>query len=74
MPVPHSNEQKALLRELAMNPIWTSILADIDAMCARPRYKLTGDKSHDDKVAEMIYRSAVDDTLEKVLLYLGYDR
>lgn len=69
----HSNEQKALLRELSMNPVWGSLLRDIEAMNSVPRYKRGGDKSAEEKQAEWIYRSGMDAAIEKVLRYLGYD-
>ena len=69
----HSNEQKALLLELQMNPVWASLLRDIKTMGGVPRYKPGGDKTPDDKNAEWQYRSGIDAGIEKVLRYLGYD-
>ena len=69
----HSNEQKALLRELSMNPVWGSMLRDIEAMGGVPRYQRRGDKSAEEKQADWIYKSGMDAAIEKVLRYLGYD-
>ena len=69
-----SNEQKALLKELSMNPIWGSILLELDAMRAIPRYRPGPEKAAEEKTQEWVYRSGIDAGIEKALLFLGYER
>lgn len=66
-------EQKALIKELQMNPVWGSILDDIAAMRGVPRYKQRDGDDEEKKRADWIYRSGIDAGIEKILGYLRYD-
>lgn len=68
-----NNAQKALLKDLEMNPVWGSLLQDIAAMRSVPRYSPRGDDHEDKKTRDWIYRSGMDAGIEKILGYLRYD-
>jgi len=57
-----------------MDPMWHSVLSDIERQCRkRPRYK-RNDADESKKVHEMIYDSGMDQQLENVLTLLGHER
>ena len=69
-----SPNQKALLKELSMNPAWVALLEDISHQLHRDfRYK-PDDKPEDKKHAEWAYRSGVDCGTSNVLKLLGYEQ
>ena len=69
-----SADQKALLQELSMNPVWASLLSDIDQHFRKDfRYK-PSDESEAKKNANWAYNSGMDRRLEDVLKLLGHDR
>jgi len=69
-----SADQKALLQELSMNPVWASLLNDIDLHFRRDfRYK-PSDEPEAEKNANWAYASGMDRRLEDVLKLLGHER
>jgi hypothetical protein len=67
-----NDQQKALIKDLQMNPVWGSILEDIAAMRDVPRYS-PRERDEREKVSDWIYRSGIDAGIEKILGYLRYD-
>jgi hypothetical protein len=67
-------QQKALLKELSLNPVWISLLASIrESLSAAPRWKRSGEdgRTEEEKRAEWIHHSGKLDELDNILLILG---
>jgi hypothetical protein len=74
MNLPFNPEQKIYLERLKMDPLWASILKDIEKQCQqKPQYK-RDDKDEVKKINEMIFNSGMDRQLDNVLALLGYER
>ena len=70
-------QQRALLLDLNLNPVWVSILDDLKtSLSAAPRWKRSGDdgRSEEEKRAEWIHHSGKLDELDNILLILGANR
>jgi hypothetical protein len=62
------------IEKLKMDPLWASILADIEKQCRQKAQYKRDDKDETKKVHEMIYNSGMDRQLHNVLALLGYER
>ena len=65
-----TNEQKMLLRDLSMNPVFGSLLEEIDSHSGLPRWKRSEDSTQQEF---WIYRSGYTDGIEFVLKLMGYE-
>ena len=69
-----NSDHKALLQDLSMQPVWASLLREIDDHFKRDfRYKPSDDPDTT-KSADWAYYSGMDRRLEDVLKLLGYAR
>lgn len=56
-----------------MDPRWGGLLDKLNAERGGRPYRPGGDKPHDEKIADLIYRAGVDAGIEKALVFLGYE-
>ena len=68
-----NGEQKLLLKELSRNPVWGSVLKDMETHLRRKiRYK-KDDKDELKKLHELIHAAGMDQQLDNVIGLLTYD-